>query len=274
MRLINLGCGSQFHTDWINVDLVSSSPEVRGYDIRKNIPYADREFDACYSSHVIEHFQQSEAEIFLSECHRILKPNGIIRIVVPDLESIVRAYLIYLEKAEAGITEADSNYDWMMLELYDQTVRTVSGGGMATFLLDPNIANKEFIVNRIGNESQNYWCPPISQRSLLEKIISKKPEQLLKNLRASIAKILICIVSGKETTKAFEEALFRNSGEIHKWMYDRYSMKRLLQKTGFSKIEIRQADESSIPNFNTYQLDTIDGKIRKPDSLFIEGIKL
>jgi SAM-dependent methyltransferase len=274
MRLINLGCGSQFHPDWINVDLVSSSPAVRGYDIRENIPYADREFDACYSSHVIEHFHQSEAEHFLSECYRILKPNGVIRIVVPDLESIVRDYLIYLEQADAGITEAAANYDWMMLELYDQTVRTVSGGGMGTFLLDPNITNKEFIVDRLGNETQNYWSPPISQRSLLEKIISKKTEQLLKNLRISISKVLVSVVFGKETMKAFEEALFRNSGEVHRWMYDRYSMKRLLQKAGFSQIKISRADQSSIPNFNTYQLDTINGKIRKPDSLFIEGIKL
>jgi predicted SAM-dependent methyltransferase len=274
MRSINLGCGSQFHPDWINIDLAASSPEVREYDIRKHIPYADGEFDACYSSHVLEHFKQNEARIFLAECYRILKPKGIIRIVVPDLESIVRDYLSSLEKADAGIQAAESNYDWMMLELYDQTVRTLSGGEMATFLLDPNIDNKDFVYDRIGAESKNYWNPIESQRSLIEKILSKNPRQIIKNLRVSIAKILVYIVSGPENMQVFEEALFRNSGEIHRWMYDRYSMKRLLETAGFSKIKICQADESLIPNFNAYQLDTIDKEVRKPDSLFIEGIKL
>ncbi|MGV2387334.1 MAG UNVERIFIED_CONTAM: class I SAM-dependent methyltransferase [Microcystis novacekii LVE1205-3] len=53
MKLLNFGCGSTFHPAWVNIDIASSSPEVREYDIRKNLPYPDAEFDACYSSHVL-----------------------------------------------------------------------------------------------------------------------------------------------------------------------------------------------------------------------------
>ena len=67
--------------------------------------------------------------------------------------------------------------------------------------------------------------------------------------------------------------MFRNSGEVHRWMYDRYSLSRLLTESGFINIQICQADESSIPDFNTYELDTCQGKVRKPDSLFIEATK-
>jgi hypothetical protein len=65
---------------------------------------------------------------------------------------------------------------------------------------------------------------------------------------------------------------FRVSGEIHQWMYDRYSLSKLLAETGFSNIRQCKADESDIPNFRSYLLDTEEnGMIRKPDSLFIEA---
>jgi hypothetical protein len=41
MKLLNIGCGRSFHTDWVNIDIVSSCPEVRQHDIRKNLPYPD-----------------------------------------------------------------------------------------------------------------------------------------------------------------------------------------------------------------------------------------
>jgi hypothetical protein len=65
---------------------------------------------------------------------------------------------------------------------------------------------------------------------------------------------------------------FRVSGEIHQWMYDRYSLSKLLAETGFFNIRQCKADESDIPNFRSYLLDTEEnGMIRKPDSLYIEA---
>jgi hypothetical protein len=56
-------------------------------------------------------------------------------------------------------------------------------------------------------------------------------------------------------------------------MYDRFSLERLLTEIGFVDIQCCRADESRIFNFNDYQLDTINGVVRKPDSLFMEGLK-
>lgn len=63
-------------------------------------------------------------------------------------------------------------------------------------------------------------------------------------------------------------------GEVHKWMYDRYSITTLLSEIGFKDIKICDAFESEIHNRNVYQLDVIDKEIRKPDSLFVEAKKL
>ena len=67
---------------------------------------------------------------------------------------------------------------------------------------------------------------------------------------------------------------FRSNGEIHQWMYDSYSLSHLLRKVGFEQIKVCSAFESRILNWEKYELDTVDGEIRKPDSLFIEATKL
>jgi SAM-dependent methyltransferase len=273
MKLLNFGCGSVFHPDWINIDIESSFPEVLTIDIRKKLLYRDAFFDACYSSHVLEHFTREEARSVLAECYRLLKPKGVIRVVVPDLEGIAREYLETLEKASAGDRAAESDYDWMTLELYDQTVRGVPGGEMRAFLLDPAFSNRDFVRSRIGREADKIWNPSVSRPSLSKKLLSKKPAWFLRKVRFSLAKLLLALVVGKEGQKAFAEGWFRNSGEIHRWMYDRYSLRRLLQESGFVDVKVCRADESGIVDFATYNLDTIDGEIRKPDSLYMEGIK-
>jgi predicted SAM-dependent methyltransferase len=49
--------------------------------------------DIIYSSHMLEHIRRDQAAFILRECHRVIKPDGIVRLVVPDLEVLVRAYL-------------------------------------------------------------------------------------------------------------------------------------------------------------------------------------
>lgn len=108
-----------------------------------------------YHSHLLEHFAKADADGFLRECFRVLRPQGILRVAVPDLEQIARTYLVALEQADAGSVEWAANYEWMMLELYDQTVRQRSGGEMAAYLSQISVPNVEFVVQRVGHEAQS-----------------------------------------------------------------------------------------------------------------------
>ena len=92
---------------------------------------------------------------FLKECRRVLKPGGIIRVVVPDLEAMIRSYLLALENAKMGIEGWNHNYDWMMLEMYDQVVRDQPGGEMARYILDAIIPNEGYVIGRCGTEVRN-----------------------------------------------------------------------------------------------------------------------
>jgi hypothetical protein len=56
-------------------------------------------------------------------------------------------------------------------------------------------------------------------------------------------------------------------------MYDRFSLRRVLEQSGFRDPRRCAADQSRIPEFASYDLDTVGGRVRKPDSLFMEAVK-
>jgi len=113
---LNLGCGSQVLDGWINVDyskgaLFTKMPFFRAlnkklrlfdldwneniyfHDLTKAFPWADSTIDIVYSSHTLEHFSRNDGRRFIAECHRVLRKDGILRIVVPDLRHIVIEYI-------------------------------------------------------------------------------------------------------------------------------------------------------------------------------------
>ncbi len=289
MNLLNIGCGGHFHEAWTNVDLVSTSPHVRAYDLRKGLPYTTGSFDACYTSHVLEHLAPDHARASVQEQFRVLRSGGIIRTVVPDLEDKAREYLATLEAVTGGIIGAEAsvkanseaNYDWMVFELLDQTVRTKVGGAMGAYLLNPAIPNAQYIIDRLGDEAEdwlNLAHGNVAQQSLITKIfgkiLSKKLPFLVQKARLKTAELAVSIIAGSEAKSAFTEGVFRNSGEIHRWMYDRFSLGRLLREAGFTDIRVCAFNESRIPEFTSYLLDgTPEGRIRKADSLFMEAVK-
>lgn len=66
---------------------------------------------------------------------------------------------------------------------------------------------------------------------------------------------------------------FRLNGKIHYWMYDRFSLKLLLEKHAFKDITIENPHDSRIENWNSYELDVKGYAIFDPTSLFIEATK-
>lgn len=271
LKLVNVGCGQTFHSEWLNFDVVPTAPGVKRWDLRRGLPFAEGEVDAVYSSHVLEHLNYEEAKRFIRDSWRILKPGGILRIVVPDLEQTTRAYLAELDALREGKQTDSANYDWLKLELLDQLVRHHSGGAMATYLLNPNIPNPDFVRSRIGQEAENFF--KIAQQPQTTKRFLKKILKPLRHPREFLAKILIWPILGKRGADALDVGLFRLSGEVHLWMYDSYSLKVLIEACGFHDCCVVPAFESRIPEFSRYNLDVVDGQVRKPDSLFMEAVK-
>ena len=262
---LNLGCGYHYHNDWTNLDFVSTGEHVIAHNLLAGIPFKDNMFEVIYHSHVLEHFLKEDAINFLKECNRVLKPNGIIRIAIPDLEQIARNYIRYMEESINGVPGASEKYNWSLLELIDQMVRTKGGGEMAAYISDASKNNDEFLIERNGKETED----------LIKNLRSQKTESNTKptyGLKQRIKSKLTRLLLGDDI-KALNLGKFRLSGEIHQWMYDRYSLTELLKKIGFNEVKVVKADESAIKDWNSFQLDVFNGKVRKPDSLFIEAVK-
>lgn len=273
MRL-NLGCGNRFHKDWINIDFHSSSPGVRAYNLLNGIPLPDNHVEVVYHSHLLEHFTVNDAQAFLKECARVLKPGGVIRVVVPDLEGIVNIYLKSLADAKAGKDRGDAHYQWMVIELLDQMVREKPGGNMLTYLSSDTLPDKEFILERLGVEARKIMerTQEVHKKTVLEKSFirwSKAIATFIQRGRGYIESVLTGV-----NFDSIEIGKFRNSGEVHKWMYDSYSLEKILKTADFVDVMRRNATESYITNWRQYFLDTEpDGSIYKPDSLYMEGRK-
>ncbi len=61
-------------------------------DLRRPLPVATSHIELIFSEHFLEHISRDEGRRLLSECYRVLKPGGVIRISTPNLEKLVDQY--------------------------------------------------------------------------------------------------------------------------------------------------------------------------------------
>lgn len=102
-NLVKLNLGSfkeMFYYGWVNCDILDLTEFVKGQaymyvpmDATKPFHWKDNEVDIIFSSHLLEHFSRQEGMEFLRECHRVMKPGGVIRISVPDGRLVTRQYV-------------------------------------------------------------------------------------------------------------------------------------------------------------------------------------
>jgi predicted SAM-dependent methyltransferase len=261
---LNVGCGDKYHRAWSNVDMHSDSPHVRAHDLLRGLPYEDGRFDVVYHSQVLEHIPKDKALAFMRECFRVLAPGGTLRVVVPDLENIAREYLRQLHANLAGPDAmARANYDWIMLELYDQAVRHHSGGAMAEFLARPDLINGAYIVGRAGHVPKR----------LIEGGVGPRRRVPLRAGAAKLARRCLDRLRRAVQSRSAQIGAFRLGGEIHLWMYDRYSLSNLLAQAGFEQLTVCSAGTSRIPAWPSYELDIKDGQVFDPASLFMEATR-
>jgi SAM-dependent methyltransferase len=283
MRYLNLGCGKRYHSSWINIDIAPQGPEISAYDLSKGIPLPEGSCDVVYHSNLLEHLRRPHARRLIEECFRVLKPGGTLRVAVPDLEQICRVYLTKLESALSGDIAGFADYEWMVIELLDQMVREQSGGDMLTYLNRDFLPNEVFVYTRIGEEGRDLVLSlhrpssrtqgAFSIRSLWHRgrrVLSRSAPALCR----ALTRCILLPFLGRTGLHALQIGRFRQSGEIHHWMYDRYSLRQLMVEAGFSSPAVVTAGESRIPGWPTYNLDTLsDGTVVKPDSLFMESTK-
>jgi len=82
MNKLNFGCGKNIKNGYINADIDLFEGVDKNFDF--NIfpyPFSDSEFDEILADNVLEHLEDIPKT--MKELHRISKPGGLIRIIVP-----------------------------------------------------------------------------------------------------------------------------------------------------------------------------------------------
>lgn len=113
MIKIQYGCGTVAPDSWVNFDssltitlqrlpvvggafrggrFPNFPKNIRRASVSKGLPVASGSADLVYCSHVLEHLTLEEFRAALRETHRMLKPGGTFRFVLPDLEQAIEDY--------------------------------------------------------------------------------------------------------------------------------------------------------------------------------------
>jgi predicted SAM-dependent methyltransferase len=142
---LHLGCALISPDGWINVDgswnaraakhpfwrkvLAATSiiskekletswnPTIITRDVRKPLPFPANTLDVIYASHLLEHLYLDEARGLLQECFRVLRPGGVLRMVVPDLHAIVIQYLRLADSYDFRHSEVPAPANWLNSKL-------------------------------------------------------------------------------------------------------------------------------------------------------------
>jgi predicted SAM-dependent methyltransferase len=272
MLKVNLGCGPVFvnSPSWLNLDYAPTSPAVRQSNLLDRLPMSDETAELIYSSHFLEHVPRVMVPKLLCECLRCLKTDGIIRLVVPDLENLAREYLNMRERGE------HSKADFVVIEMIDQCVRRVSGGELGNLYKklaekssSDNASMIDYIRVRTGEDLLQFDSHPriIGLKSLYRMVSAFKN-------RIQQYWIRFCIL--------LLPSAFRNQnislsqvGERHQWLWDFHQIKTELEAAGFTDVMRLSSKSSTVTDFPFDCLDLDNqGLPRKGnESMYIEARK-
>ena len=199
MLILNLGCGSKTsdYSEVVNIDwsisliikknfllrillskflskgryqkIQNLSNNIFIHDLRKGIPYRNNSVDAVYHSHVLEHIDRSNVKEFLFEIFRVLKPNGIQRIVVPDFYLLCKSYINNYNKCNIE-NKISSTHDDYVGAILEQAVRKEAYGSSKQNILLRKFENSLLGDARRRGETHQWMYDKINLTNILEEI--------------------------------------------------------------------------------------------------------
>lgn len=277
--------GPVFLKEWNNIIFATIPgkplPNTRYVDLSaRPLQFADETFDSVYAYHVFEHLTLEEGVRLAREILRVLRPGGNFRLSVPDLEEFCREYLTKLEIAWKDRTPTNVvRYQWAAMCIFEQMVREREGGLMCEMVLRGEYDEAQLRQHCLGDTLRGFLESAKSARRFTA-------EHATGNTRLRLSERLRSLTPG-----TFVRALFRRARELFgswssrpadprviketvRWMYDRLSLRLLLESSGFTRIELATYMHSSIPDWSHYDFDrSIHGDYPIDPSVYIEGKK-
>jgi hypothetical protein len=89
---LNCGCGPRPARGWVNADLKNAPGVDVRCDIRVGLPLADGAIGYAVAMHVLQDLLWADIPFAIAELHRVLQPDGVLRLGLPDLMRALQAY--------------------------------------------------------------------------------------------------------------------------------------------------------------------------------------
>lgn len=93
LKYLNVGCGVKPKPHTINLNYEWYPFIDLTWDITKRLPLADASLKGIYSEHVLEHLPFKMIPWILQDWFRVLEGDGVLRILVPDVELYLKTYM-------------------------------------------------------------------------------------------------------------------------------------------------------------------------------------
>jgi predicted SAM-dependent methyltransferase len=92
VRRLNWGSGTEPPESWINCDIKEGPGIDISCDIRDGLPLEDESIDYAVSIHAFPELPYPDVEPAMAELRRVLKPEGVLRLALPDMAKAIDAY--------------------------------------------------------------------------------------------------------------------------------------------------------------------------------------
>ncbi|HKR07500.1 MAG TPA: methyltransferase domain-containing protein [Bacteroidia bacterium] len=247
----NIGAGSFFHPCWTNIDHYTNNNYFKGKEQVKGInydlfslnplPLPDSIANLIYTSHTIEHVNNESVQNLFNEAFRVLKKDGIFRIVTPNIDIEYRAW-----------RENDRDY-FFWLDWYSkpEDVARVK----ITMPLNQATTSQIFLENFAAYASG-------LQREGKEKISDQELKRIFDEM-SYVDALNYCI------SKCPVELQKQNPGNHINW-FNKEKLFRMLKQAGFEKIHHSAYGQSFSPVMrNLKYFDVTLPKV----SLYVEAVK-
>ncbi|HKO42641.1 MAG TPA: methyltransferase domain-containing protein [Pyrinomonadaceae bacterium] len=89
---LNIGCGTCKFSGWTNIDGNFMHKPDMWLDVTGGLPFKDASVKVIYACHFFEHLHLAQLRPLLTECRRVLRDDGALRVAVPNLRSAIVAY--------------------------------------------------------------------------------------------------------------------------------------------------------------------------------------
>jgi len=246
-RFYNVGQAAFFHPAWTIIDnfkgkLPGNYAMSHNLMSLKSLPIEDNTAELIYSSHTLEHITNKAVSFFLTDAYRILKPNGILRIIVPDIMLSYNAwknndtdFFFWIKDAYQDGSFSKVN---LKIPLFEASLTQVFLEDFASTVSELAVVGAE---NRISDEEFKQLFKTMAPEEAFDYCTSRCPEELQEQLPY-----------------------------LHINWFNESKLKNMLRQAGFKKIYLSRWGQSNSPVMRETRLfDTTLAKV----SLYMEAIK-